>query len=143
MSTFDPEAFLSTTTEEANETQFQPIPEGEYNAVIMKLDARTPKGNSILDVTWEIDDEGVRASTGMDSPRVRQSIFLDINEQGGLESGPNKNVQLGKLREALGQNNPGRPWAPSMMEGQVARISVKHRIVEDNVYSDVKGVAKI
>ena len=141
-SAFDPDSFLSTTTEDANETSFRPIPEGEYNAVITKLDVRTPKESTILDITWSVDDETARVETGMDDPQVRQSVFLDINTQGGLESGANKNVQLGRLREALGQNLTGQPWAPSMLEGQVARISIKHRIVEDVVYSDVKGVAK-
>ena len=139
---FDPDTFMSMTTEEASETSFRPIPEGEYMAVISKIEGRTPKGMSILDITWEIDDEAVRAETGMDSPQIRQSIFLDINSEGGLERGPNKNVQLGRLRSALGQNNPGQAWSPAMLEGRVARISTSQRIVEDNIYSDVKSVAQ-
>jgi hypothetical protein len=140
---FDPDTFMSMSTEEADETKFRPIPEGEYNAVITKIEGRTPKGNSILDITWAIDDESVRAETGMENPMVRQSLFLDINKEGGLERGANKNVQLGRVRAALGQNNPGQPWSPGMMEGQVAKIAVKHRIDGDNTYSDVKGVASL
>lgn len=140
---FDPDTFMNMTTEEADETTFRPIPEGSYNAVISKLDFRTPKGNSIIDITWSIDDEAVRQETGMDDPKVRQSIFLDINSSGGLERGPNKNVQLGKLRAALNQNNPGQPWSPAMLEGQVAMISTSQRVVGENIYSDVKGVARL
>ena len=140
---FDPDTFMSMQTEEASETTFRPIPEGEYNAVITKIEGRTPKGNSILDIFWAIDDESVRAETGMDNPSVRQSIFLDITKEGGLERGANKNIQLGRVRSALGQNNPGQPWSPGMMEGQVARVSIKHRVVDENVYSDVKGVAAL
>jgi len=140
---FDPDTFMNMTTEEADETSFRPIPEGEYQAVITKIEGRTPKGMSILDISWAIDDEAVRAETGMDNPLIRQSIFLDINKEGGLERGPNKNVQLGRLRAALGQNNPGQPWSPGMLEGQVAKISTSQRIVDDNIYSDVKGVAAI
>ena len=140
---FDPDTFMSMSTEEADETSFRPIPEGEFNAVITKIEGRTPKGNSILDVTWAIDDEAVRAETGMENPSVRQSLFLDITSSGGLERGPNKNVQLGRLRAALGQNNPGQPWSPSMLEGQVAKVSIKQRIVDENIYADVKGVARL
>ena len=140
---FDPDTFMSTTTDQADETTYRPIPEGEYMAVISKIEGRTPKGNSILDIMWAIDDERVRAETGMDNPQVRQSLFLDITREGGLERGANKNVQLGKLRAALNQNNPGQAWAPGMMEGQVARISVKHRIDGEATYCDVKGVTAV
>lgn len=143
MSAFDPEIFLATTTEESLSTQYVPVPEGEFQAVITKIDARNPKGNAILDVTWEIDDEGVRAETGMDHPTCRQSVFLDMNDNGSLATGKGKNVQLGRLREALGQNNPNQPWAPSMLEGNVARVTVSHRMYEGNIFADVKGVTKI
>lgn len=143
MSNFDPDQFMSATTEEASETSFKPIPENDYQAVITKIEARNPKGHAILDVHWAIDDPSLAAEMGIENPQVRQSVFLDVNEQGALQTGANKNVQLGRLRDALSQNNPGQPWAPSMMEGQVARISIKHRIDGDNIYSDVKGVARV
>lgn len=142
-SAFDPDSFLATTTTDANETDYVPIPEGEWVAVVTEIKARNPKGNAILDVIWQIDDDQIRAETGMDNPRVRQSIFLDVNEQGALMTGKNMNVQLGRLRDALGQNIPGQPWAPSMLEGQVAKVTTSQRVDGDKVYSDVKSVSRL
>ena len=141
-SVFDPDTFLSSTTTEASSTEYVPVPEGEYLAVVTKVAARATERAKILDVTWEIDDEAVKAETGLEHPTVRQSVFLDVNEQGALETGKGKNVDLGRLREAVGQNTPGQPWSPTMLEGQVARVRVAHRMYEGRTYADVKGVAK-
>jgi hypothetical protein len=79
----------------------------------------------------------------MAEPSVSQSLMLDMTESGALAVGTNKNVNLGRLREALGQNVSGRPWSPNMLQGQVARISVKHRLWEDKTFAEVKGVVKL
>lgn len=149
ISTFDPAAFQNTQFAEANSTTYVPIPEGEFMAVVSKQDIRpTSKGQVILDVTWKIDDATVAAETGLAEPTVRQSIFLDMSESGGLDFGKGKNVALGRLREALGQNKSGAPWSFGHLLGQVAKIRVKQRIVpaedggEDRTYTDVTGVTK-
>ena len=54
--------------------------------------------------------------------------------------GKNKNVQLGKLREALGQNGPGA-WSFGMLEGASGIVRIEHREWNDSVFADVKGVA--
>lgn len=140
---FDTDDFLNQSTEAELSTQFTPVPEGEYNARADKLDIRTPNDKVILDVTWVIDDDNVREVTGMDNPTVRQSVFLDMTADGGLDTGKGKNVQLGRLREALGQNKPGEPWSFRNIEGSVARVKVSHREYEGNIYADVKGVAAL
>ena len=138
---FDTDNFLNTQTTETTATEYAPVPEGEFNAVIDKLAARSPKGNSILDVSWRLDAPG---DTEADGKIVRQSVFLDITENGGLDNSKGKNVQLGRLRAAIGQNNAGQAWAPNMMLGQVAIVSVKHRVVDDGtIYADVKGTAPV
>lgn len=145
MSNFDPDQFLQTETEAKLETEYTPIPEGEYMGVIKKLDSNvTPNGSPVLAVTWIIDDQEVRDFTGMPEPTCRQSVWLDVNDNGALEAGSNKNVQLGRLRDALGQND-GKPWAPSMMEGQVARVIVKHTPDKNNpgaVFANVVQAGK-
>lgn len=150
MSTFDVNAFQNAQFDEASSTTYTPVPEGEFNAVIDKQEIRTTsKGNVILDLTWKIDDATVAAETGMDNPSVRQSIFLDVSESGSLEFGKGKNVNLGRLREALGQNQSGQPWSFGHLLGQVAKVRVKHRIVrddtsgEDRTYTDIAGVTKV
>ena len=117
-STFDPDAFMQTQVEGANSTQFLPIPEGDYMALIEKVQAREIKdGGRVLDVTWSLLDEALLSSMGRDKLTVRQGIFLDIRDDGSLNMTEGQNVALGQLREALGQNNPRKAWAFSHLEG--------------------------
>lgn len=149
MSAFDPDTFMSTSFTEANETKFVTVPEGEYQAVVDKVEANTwqsrdgSKSGLKLDLTWKIDDQAAADATGMANPTVKQSIMLDMTESGGLATGPGKNINLGRLREAVGQNKPGSAWSPTMLLGQPAKVSVKHRMWEDNIFAEVKGVAKL
>ena len=143
---FDEDAFMSSTSEGEMSTEFTPVPVGEYQAVVKKIGTRSGEGEkgpwAMLDVTWAIDDASVTEATGMDNPSVRQSLFLDITEEGGLNLGKGKNIDLGRLREALGQNGAGA-WSPSMLEGQVATVLVDHRLHDGRTYADVKSVSAI
>ena len=150
MSMFDEASFLGTTTNEETSTQMIPVPEGEYNAVIESLSARqgeSDKGTfTILDVTWNIDDAAVAKETGRDKNTCRQSLFLDMTADGGLDFSAGKNVQLGRLREALGQNKAGKAWSPSQMEGNVARVLVAHSIDKNDdsiIYANIKRVSAL
>lgn len=147
MSNFNPEAFMNSTTSEASATQYLQVPEGEYNASIDTVTPRsTQTGKALLSIKWKVDDEAARNATGMAEPSVFQTVWLDIKDDGTLDGGPGKNVGLGKLREALGQNAPGKPWAPGMLVGGVAKIRVKHSIDKrDNVTinAEVSAVAKL
>lgn len=144
MSTFNPDTFLNTESTEANATQYTPCPEGEFNASIKAIKPRVlTDGRAVLDVTWIVDDETARQETGMAEPSVRQTLWLDVTESGGLDFGKGKNVGLGRLRDAVGQNQSGKPWAPGMLVGQVAKVKVAHSIDKrDNVTinADVKAV---
>jgi hypothetical protein len=96
-----------------------------------------------LDVEWTINDEELKKSLGR-TPKVRQSIMLDLTADGnGIDFGKGRNIGLGRLRTALGQNQNGQPWNFSMLGNQVARVKVKHRMVEDKIYSEVSDVATI
>jgi hypothetical protein len=149
MGTFDPSNFLNATFTEANATQSEPVPIGEYNAVIEKVEAATwqsKDGTSSglkLNVFWNVDDAGVKAALGRDKVVVKQDIMLDMNEQGGLDMGKGRNVTLGRLRDATGLNVNGQPFSPTMLTGKVAKISVSQRPVGDAIYNDVKGVARL
>ena len=152
-STFDPTTFLSQQTTEQMDTQFPLIPANEYPAVINKIDARQQPSTkdpsvtwTILDVTYLIDDANVKEVTGLPEPTIRQSIFLDINEQGQLDSGVGKNVNLGRLREALGLNKPGEAFSFDQLVGQACIVSVKHNPDKEDpsrVYANVGKVASL
>lgn len=150
MSVFNPDTFLQSATTEKMETRRTPIPENEYLATIKDVKLRSAKESVILDVTWSILDQGagagLAAKMGLPEATVRQSVFLDIREDGqGLATGPNKNVQLGRIREAIGQNNPG-PWMILQLKGAgPAKIMVTNRPDDKDasiVYDDVKAVSK-
>ncbi len=153
MSTFNPNEFMNTSYKEANETRYTPIPEPEagdgWNAQVTELKARKVKTKdgdekAVLDITWNILDDAVKQAVGMDKPTVRQTLWLDFTPDGkSLDFGKGKNVKLGRVRDALGQNKSGKAWKPSDMMGGLAKVATKNTPSEDDpedVYSNVKKV---
>ncbi len=141
-SSFDPDTFMSETIDQPLETERTLVPAGEYKA---RIDDFTRDAFQTIDFTYKrgpnagqegsftkfnvpfvIDDDRVKAELGMDKVVVFQSITLDF-EQGKLAWGKNKNIDLGKLRKAVGQNNAG-PWSPGSLRGAgPVMIKVIHR----------------
>lgn len=150
---FNVESFLNQTVTEANSTKLDPIPEGEYLAIVSKINVRQFNGKKdpsksyvSLDLTWDIDDGALKERLQRDKITVRQSLMLDLSDSGSLDTSKGRNVALGRLREALGLNNPGQPFAFSMLEGKVGRVSVASRVDPDDsikIYDEVKGVVKV
>lgn len=151
---FDKTAFLGTTTTAAGSTEYSPIPVNDagYIAVVEKIDARQDTFNgelaTMLDVHWVIQDTdgSVELATGLKKNTVRQSFFLDLTPAGGLDMSKGKNVQLNKLRDTFGQNVDGKPWGPSMLVGNIARIWVKHtpsKTGDGKLYTNVEKFGKM
>lgn len=147
---FSPEQFLEAQVTEANDTKLIPIPVGEYTAIAGDVKIATwakkddPSVSGLkLQVVWELDSPELKEMLGRDKVTVRQDIMLDMTESGGLDMGKGKNVNLGRLREATNLNIPGQPFAFSMVSGRMAKVSVKHRVDGEDIYSEVKGVAKV
>lgn len=147
---FSPEQFLDMQVTESNDTKTIPVPVGEYTAVAEEVKCRqwqSKKDPSMaglaLDIKWSIDDSAVKELLGRDKVTVNQGIMLDLTDSGGLDMGKGRNIGLGRLREALGLNAPGQPFSFMMVSGRVAKISVSHRIDGENIYAEVKGVAKM
>ncbi len=119
-STFDPATFLASETAGAMEVNYTPVPADDYTAMIDDITARqvtTDRGTSIvLDVTHLIDNPALAEELGMERLTVRQGIFLDVEPNGAIALGPNKNVKLGRLRAAVGQNGAA-PWNFAMLKG--------------------------
>ena len=127
MTMFDPDSFLNTEITGANSTSVPAIPEMEALLVAKDVASRTSGDWVLLDITWIVDEEEAREVTGMKEPTVRQSVFLDITDSGGLDMSEGKNVQLGRVRKALGQNDPEIAWFPSMIVGGTARGKITQR----------------
>ena len=144
MSTFDADELLNMQAEGSMETRYTPCPEGEWPAYVSKLEGRSGESEkgpwTVLDVTWTVTAPEVIQELGVDEPKVRQSIFLEFNEAGQLAMGKGKNVRLGRLREAVGQNGAG-PWAPGNLEGASAIVRVGHREYQGDTYAEVTAVS--
>lgn len=156
MSTFDAALFENMVIEGANETHSTPVPEGDYTAIIDKVQIssieikngdRAGQTVPILNVTYHImdDDGALAAQLNRDKITVRQMIWLDVTDKGTLAFGPNQNLGLGRVREAAGLNNPNKPFAFKQLEGQgPVRIAVTHRTDDERglTYDQVSRVSK-
>ena len=152
MSSFDPTSFLNSAVEGAMDTSRSPVPMGEYNAYIDKIDYKSfpiSKGERAgqlvhkLEVLCKIMAPGNEEA---DNRTVRKDCVLDISPQGSLETGKGKNVDLGQIREATGLNDPSQPFAPNMLVGRQLRILVAHEPDSRNpgvVYPRVSRVAAV
>lgn len=148
MSAFDPDQFLAQTVEQSNDTKVIPCPAGEYPGYIKELKVSTGNGKdgstwASLNPVWVIDDQSVCEFLGREEVTVKQSIFLDLTDSGTLDMGKGKNVGLGRLREALGLNTPGQAFSFPMLVGRPAKLTVTHRVVGEDIYGDIKMVAKL
>ena len=148
MSIFDAETFMAATTTETNDTTVQPVPPGEYQAQIEKLDFRTINGKDgsdkyALDVTYDILDDSVKSALGRDKVTARQTVWIDLTSQGQIDTGKGKNIGLGKLRAAAGFNQAGQAFAPAMLNGAIVKIVTGLRADRNDPsiqYTDVKTV---
>ena len=147
---FNPESVLSGRYSESLDTRSTPIPEGEYVGVVQEIKAdnfrTTPKGSTMVDIPWRIDHPELEDTVGHPSSTVRQTIFLDLNDRGDLDFSKGKNIALGKLREALGQNTSGKAWSFMDLVGGTANVRVRHRPNSEDptiLYPEVKAVSAL
>jgi len=125
---FDANAFLNQTITEANSTRTVPCPEGEFKAFIddgekaitTREGGLDRNGNELspqLVVQFAVmGDQMPNQVLKRDKVLVPMNIWLDIKD-GALDMSEGKNVGLGRLRRAVGQNDPG-PWSPNMLKGK-------------------------
>lgn len=134
----------------ANDTKYPICPAGEYPAVVDKYEGRqmsTANGiSTILDITWVIMDEDVKKTLGMERPTVRQSVFLDLTGEGRLDTSAQKNIKLGRLREALHLNDPSKEFSFDQMVGVTAMVTIGHTVDKNDsevVYANVTKVGSL
>lgn len=143
---FDLDTFMNSVTTDAGSTVLEPVPFGEYAAIVDDLKPRTTRtGRLILDIIWSIEDPDLKEQLAREKVTVRQSVFIDTTPAGSIDFSKGKNVQLNRVREALGQNKEGESWSPMSLRGAgPARITVTQRMDEEsgNTYNDVKQVGR-
>lgn len=156
---FDPNQFMSQPSDPMA-TSFENVKEGEFvwmldNEIefseIKWNDKNTGEARSapIMRVFCVLQDAGPgaaeKARLGRDKVVVRCDISLDLTPTGQFDNGPNKNVLLGQLREALGQNVPG--WTPAALKGAGPVVGkVTHRSDKNDPnrkYAEIKKFAKL
>ncbi len=146
MSVFDPDAFMQSSTDSAMDTVLTPVPHGDRKGQVDNIKVRQNEKDgevyTIMDVSWHILDEESKKATGLEKPVCRQSVFLDLTPEGALDNGKGTNIQLGRLREAVGQNSKGKKWSPSMLVSALALCHIDPDKNDPENYSRVTKVAK-
>jgi hypothetical protein len=74
--------------------------------------------------------------------KVPQDVMLDLTDSGQLDMAKGRNVRLGRLREALDLNAPGRPFSFAMIQGRMAKVKVGHRVDGEDIYAEVRANAR-
>lgn len=146
MSVFDKDTFLATEIKGANEVKYTPVPIGEYKGFIDELDMDSYDDTPILIITYALLDEQLKATLGLEKPTVQDRLFLDTEADGSISFGPNKNIRLGRTREACGQNDPKKPWNFNMLRGAgPVLLKVSHRFNKqtgEGPYANIDRVVK-
>lgn len=148
---FDPMTFLDAETDEAS-VKRPPIPVGDYPGVVKELKP-TPwqskdlsKSGMKFEVMLTVDvPQSYRDEHGLDLTTIslRDSIMLDMTENGAIDYSVGKNAGLRRYREAVGMNKPGESFSPRKMEGRPVLVKVEHEIYNNEPVERVKGVAAI
>lgn len=147
---FDASEFLNQSVEGSLDTRIEPLPSGDYRAVIDDVDAKQGESDNgpwtLLLVKWLITDEEKLAEANREGKvYVNQSMMLDLTDDGKLDTSEQKNVRLGRLRDSLGQND-GSPWSFGMLQGQAAVLRIEPRPDKkdpETIYNDVKAVTAL
>jgi len=152
--TIDINALVNTPVNDKLDTEFAVTPAGEYIVMIsdrgpitdwfrtvrMGDGREVPQCNILMIVT----DPAVAQSLGRQQATTRLTLWLDTEADGRLSTGKGKNVNLGQLREALGQNNDAA-WTFDKLIG-AGPIKVMTEVQESKQgakFSNVTRVGKI
>ena len=140
---------METTTTEQGSTKMSPIPAGEYVAMIEELAKPRMAGDRpVMDITFKLMNvpADVAASLGRQVFTVRKGYFLDVTSNGGLDLSAGKNIDLNRLREAVGQNVAGKLWKVLDLKGAgplKVQVSLRpDKNSPDTIYNDIKSVGK-
>lgn len=138
------ESLFNTAIEGALSTKMKIREPGMYNAQITKVGLPQAFGQEgdisvVVKVFYNILEEGEADES---FAPLNSSIFLDLTPENTLDMREGRNVQLGRLREALGQNDPNTPWSFADLNGCLCQIVVGHGLNKKSgeVTAEVKKV---
>lgn len=154
---FDPNIFLNQNIDDAMDTVGWLCPQGEHRAMVGTIDEKAfQTGTSdkngkdwlMFKPAFLIQDPTIIADSGREQAVVyHNGMFVDIDETTGrIKTEKNANVELGRLRDAVGQNNqPG--WNFMHLQGagpvmvKVAHVPDKNN--PEKKYARVVAVRRI
>jgi len=151
------DALLTQTVDASMSTSMTPCPEGEWQAMVDDItenNFRTIERDDgsevqIFQPMFVVTDQKAIDAVGREKLVVpHKGIFLDFDDDGStLSTGKDKNVKLGQMREACGQNKR-KGWNISKLAGAgPIMILVKHRIPDpmdpETKYAEVRRVSAI
>ena len=153
---FDESSFMDGEVDGESSTQYKvlPVENNPYTAVV-KQGSLKPRFNvqgkkdptkfyNWLDMQFTlILPPAVKDVMKRDDFDQRYSVGLELTPSGALDLSDGVNVDLGRLRKAVGQNNPGEKWAPRMLEGKMLKVYIKHRKEGENTYNEVDKLEAI
>lgn len=157
MTPFNAADFLDAQVNEPMSYEIAPVPEGEYQGRVDDSDdwlaieeiqgkkdptKKFTKGTVMI----EIIDAKLKQDLKREKIRQRFQFFIDFKSDGTLDFDQERNIGLGSLRHATGQNTPG-PWAPRQLRGAGPfMVRIKQRSDENDPsrkYSEVGRIAPI
>lgn len=158
---FSVDTFLSATFTEQLDTKVVPVPAGEWQGQVKSINFKegqikngenAGKNWLMISLMWDVGtfNPQISAITMREENAVRHEFFADVKygpdgKIAGLDLGKGKNIQLGRVLDAVGLNN-GQPWSPNMLLGRPAVVIVKHRADPADaatLYAEVGGVRKV
>lgn len=144
---FNPEEFLDVQIDGATSTKSTPIPVGEALAVIESVKMRQwqkkddpSKAGLCLDIFWSIEDQKIKDELGRDKVTCKQTIMLELTTDGRIAQGKGQNVPLGKLRDAVGLNQPNQVFSFNMLPGRMGKPVISHRVDGEEIFAEIKKV---
>jgi len=149
---FNVEAFASGSFEGEGDTRRLQLPEKDYRAVVEGpfMDEKatrlftSDKGAVALIVVWRLDDPEIQAQFKLEKmPTKRQTVWLDLTPNGGLDMGEYKNSELNKLREVFDLNRPGIEWKFSDFIGKSAMVKLKNSRNPDDPQNPYQNIAAV
>jgi hypothetical protein len=136
---FDPDAFLSQTVDGPLETEYKLVPVGEYRAMIDDFTSEsveqidfnrrdgTPGAMTKFNCPFVLDAPQVALDLNRTKIVVMKQMILDIDDAGRIATGPNRNVELGRVRKAVGQEAVQGWTLPQLRNAGPCMVKVEHR----------------
>jgi hypothetical protein len=146
----DVKQFLNTQFKgAASATTRRPVPIGEYKAVIDDVELEAFPGKKDPTKTYlrctlkySILDEAVKKQLEREKVVAVDGFLVDLTDSGDIDFGQDRNIKLGRVREATGCNKPGDEWSFPGFKGKIVKVKIGHEMYEGEPQTRVQNVVQ-